>query len=246
LQTWLFFIPTPLFFLAATSSFFFSSLLFVRTQSPFHGRPPFLPTAAAGRPSSLARRKLPPCPWRPPLPPCFMGTAPSLICCSRHGGQPVGAAGVGCSCCAKVASLHSAPWTSAAHQRRALPMAPPPAASPLHQRPSLLHFFLCSRPLAAMALASAPCAACSARQGWRSAVEPLPSMGQQLLPRHLPLSSNHDNFALWRLPVLHSPVDSTTPPSTSAEACPTLYSAAPRSRAFPRSPATLALHGCSM
>jgi hypothetical protein len=107
-------------------------------------------------------------------------------------------------------------------------------------------FSLCSRLLAAMALASAPCAACSARQGWRSAVEPLPSMGQQLLPRHLPLSSNHGNFALWRLPVLHSPVDSTTPPSTSVEACPTLYNAAPRSRAFPRSPATLVLHGCSM
>jgi hypothetical protein len=140
LQTWLFFIPTPLFFLAATSSFF-SSLLFVRTQSPFHGQPPFLPTAAAGRPSSLACRKLPHCPWRPPLPPCFMGVAPSLICCSRHGGQSVGAAGVGCSCCAKVASLHSAPWTAAAHQRRALPMAPPPASSPLHQRPSLLRFF---------------------------------------------------------------------------------------------------------
>ncbi|PWZ54968.1 hypothetical protein Zm00014a_021832 [Zea mays] len=38
-----------------------------------------------------------------------------------------------------------------------------------------------------MALAFAPCVTCSARQGWRSAVEPLPSMGQRLLPRHLSL-----------------------------------------------------------
>jgi hypothetical protein len=61
-------------------------------------------------------------------------------------------------------------------------------------------FSLCSRPLAAMALASAPCAACSARQGWRSSAEPLPSMGQRLLPRHLPLEQQP-----WQLRALSAP-----------------------------------------
>jgi hypothetical protein len=137
----------------------------------------------------------------------------------------------------KLAPPCSQPWR---------PENPPaePQAAPLPAPFFFLSF--CSRPLAAIALAFAPCAARSARHGWGSAVEPLPSMGQRLLPRHLPLSSNRDNFALWRLPVLRSPVDSTTPPSTLAKACPTLYSAAPRSRDFPHNPATLALRGCSM
>ncbi|ONM33149.1 hypothetical protein ZEAMMB73_Zm00001d041502 [Zea mays] len=66
-------------------------------------------------------------------------------------------------------------------------MAPPPCSFPSTSAPLPAPFSLCSRPLAAMALAFAPCATCSGRQGWRSAVEPLPSMGQRLLPRHLPL-----------------------------------------------------------
>jgi hypothetical protein len=45
-----------------------------------------------------------------------------------------------------------------------LPMAPPPLQFPLYLgAPPCSIFFLCSQPLTAMALASAPCAACSAR-----------------------------------------------------------------------------------
>ncbi|ONM32239.1 hypothetical protein ZEAMMB73_Zm00001d040973 [Zea mays] len=84
--------------------------------------------------------------------------------------------------------LHSSPWR---HPLQfPLCLGAPPCSI----------FFLCSRPLAAMALASAPCAACSARQGWRSSAEPLPSMGQWLLPRRLPLMQQP-----WQLHALATP-----------------------------------------
>eukprot|EP00267_Zea_mays_P055812 XP_023155848.1 uncharacterized protein LOC111589284 [Zea mays] len=87
-------------------------------------------------------------------------------------------------------------------QKKKIPQPNSPSRAPSSAPPCSIFFLsFCSRPLAAIALAFAPCAARSARHGWGSAVEPLPSMGQRLLPRHLPLSSNRDNFALWRLPV---------------------------------------------